>query len=195
MLVHDVPKDPSAKAWRVEIADSTLHTIHNLQLVDMDGDGRDEIVVAAWEGVFMLDRSPEGRWTKLQLGTGNQQMMPFKGASEVKVGRLLRRFAIYRNDRAVAWFSGSRVYSARTASAPPAADSTPSLWGRHVIAEPVQWGHAVWCADLDADGDDELIVGQRDPNKPGTSGPKGPGVFVFDIKHAERLTHIRQAHD
>ena len=51
-----------------------------------------------------------------------------------------------------------------------------------MIAEPVQWGHAVWCADLDSDGDDELIVGQRDPNKPGAAGPKGPGVFVFDIK-------------
>ena len=52
-----------------------------------------------------------------------------------------------------------------------------------MIAEPVQWGHAVWCADLDADGDDELIIGQRDPNKPGANGPKGPGVFVFDAKH------------
>ena len=56
------------------------------------------------------------------------------------------------------------------------------LWSRQVIAEPLQWGHAVWCADLDGDGDDELIIGQRDPNKPGTAGPRGPGVFVFDPK-------------
>ncbi len=40
-----------------------------------------------------------------------------------------------------------------------------------MIAEPLQWGHAVWCADLDGDGDDELIIGQRDPNKPGIAGP------------------------
>lgn len=51
-----------------------------------------------------------------------------------------------------------------------------------MIAEPVQWGHAVWCADLDGDGDDELIIGQRDPNKAGTNAPRGPGVFVFDAK-------------
>ena len=31
------------------------------------------------------------------------------------------------------------------------------------------WGHAVWCADLDGDGSDELIIGVRDDlsKKPG----------------------------
>ena len=56
------------------------------------------------------------------------------------------------------------------------------LWTRNVIAEPLQWGHAVWTANLDDDDDDELLIGQRDPNKPGTAGPRGPGVFVFDPK-------------
>ena len=60
--------------------------------------------------------------------------------------------------------------------------TTGPLWSRQVIAEPLQWGHAVWCANLDDDDDDELIIGQRDPNKPGTAGPRGPGVFVFDPK-------------
>ena len=48
-----------------------------------------------------------------------------------------------------------------------------------MIAEPVQWGHAVWCADLDGDGDDELIIGQRDPNKAGTNAPQGTGRVRF----------------
>ena len=42
-----------------------------------------------------------------------------------------------------------------------------------MIAEPLQWGHAVWCANLDDDGDDELIIGQRDPNKPGSTARAG----------------------
>jgi len=37
-----------------------------------------------------------------------------------------------------------------------------------------------WCANLDRDKDDELIIGQRDPNSPATPGARGPGVFVFD---------------
>ena len=82
------PADPAQDHWPVEVADESLHTIHNLQLVDFDGDGRDEIVLAAWEGVFLLDRSRGGKWTRTQLGAGNQESTPFKGASEVKVGRL-----------------------------------------------------------------------------------------------------------
>ncbi len=50
-------------------------------------------------------------------------------------------------------------------------------WDRKVLAEPLSWGHAVWCADLDGERDDEIVIGQRDPNKEGS--PKGPGVFVF----------------
>ena len=37
-----------------------------------------------------------------------------------------------------------------------------ALWDRHVIDDKLKWGHAVWCADLDGDGDDELIIGVRD---------------------------------
>ena len=46
-------------------------------------------------------------------------------------------------------------------------------WDRRVIDEPVKWGHAVWCVDLDGDGDDELLIGQRDPNAQAGSTPKG----------------------
>ena len=46
------PPTPRRTAWPVEVADQSLHTIHNLQLVDLDGDHRDEIVLACWEGVF-----------------------------------------------------------------------------------------------------------------------------------------------
>ena len=196
VLVHDVPENPRDAAWPVEIADSSLHTIHNLQLVDMDGDGRDEIVVAAWEGVFVLDRDPAGHWTKTRIGTGNQEAKPFKGASEVKVGRLAQR-AHPLSPRSS---PGTVFRSSCTPrpSATSAAESSPapaSLWSRQVIAEPLQWGHAVWCADLDADGDDELIIGQRDPNKPGAIGPKGPGVFVFDPKHGTEPARVRPAHD
>jgi len=60
--------------------------------------------------------------------------------------------------------------------------SASALWTRQVLAEPLQWGHAVWTANLDGDDDDELVIGQRDPNKPGSAGPRGPGVFVFDPK-------------
>jgi hypothetical protein len=182
ILVHDIPSEPGDRGWPVETADSSLHTTHNLQLIDMDGDGRDEIVVAAWEGVFTLHRDPAGLWTKTKIGTGNQDANPFKGASEVKVGRFLKNSPFIATIEPWHGFQVVVYTPPNGASSAPTAGSPPSLWSRQVIAEPVQWGHAVWCADLDADGDDELIVGQRDANKPGSTAPKGPGVFVFDAK-------------
>jgi hypothetical protein len=171
VLVYDVPADPALDRWPVEVADESLHTIHNFQLLDYDNDGRDEIVLAAWEGVFQLDRSADGKWTRTQLGSGNQQSTPSKGASEVKVGRLASGSPFIATIEPWHGFQ-TVVYTPGTPG--------HGLWNRQVIAEPMQWGHAVWCANLDADPDDEIVIGQRDPNRASTTAPRGPGVFVFD---------------
>jgi hypothetical protein len=184
MLVYDVPEKPADASWPSEVADSSLHTIHNLQLIDLNGDRRDEIVLAAWEGVFVLERNIAGHWTRTRIGSGNQESTPSKGSSEVKVGRLqgggsyIATIEPWHGYQVVVYTSPASAADRETA---PAA-VPPPLWSRTVIAEPLQWGHAVWCANLDGDGDEELIIGQRDPNKPGTSAPRGPGVFVFDPK-------------
>jgi hypothetical protein len=184
VLVHDVPEKPAEENWPAEVADSSLHTVHNLQLIDLNGDTRDEIVVAAWEGVFVLERDIAGHWTKTKVGSGNQESNPFKGSSEVKVGRL-RKGGPYI--ATIEPWHGFQVAVYTPPSTPADKDAAAAAgpaptWSRQVIAEPLQWGHAVWCADLDDDGDEELIIGQRDPNKSGSSTPRGPGVFVFDPK-------------
>jgi hypothetical protein len=173
VLVKSIPADPFGSPWPTEVAEDSLHTVHNLQLIDLDGDGKDEVVLAAWEGVFVLRRDPAGKWSKVRIGSGNQENKPFKGASEVKVGRLRdgKRYVA-----TIEPWHGFQV----VAYTPP--KSGEGLWDRRVIDEPVQWGHAVWCADLDGDGDDEIVIGQRDPNKSAGSTPKGPGVYVYDPK-------------
>jgi hypothetical protein len=171
LLVYSIPEDPARDRWPSEVADESLHTIHNLQAIDFNGDGKDEVVVAAWEGVFVLNRDSSGHWSKEKLGTGNQESKPNKGASEVKVGRLAdgRRYIATIEP----WHGFQVVVYTPTAAG-------TGLWDRRVIDEPVQWGHAVWCANLDADGDDELIIGQRDRSTDPSREPKGPGVLVYD---------------
>lgn len=202
VIVYDVPEKPQSADWPSEIADHSLHTIHNLQLIDLNGDRRDEIVVAAWEGVFVLERDIAGRWTRTRIGRGNQESAPFKGSSEVKVGKLQGGGTYVAT---IEPWHGYQVvvYTPPRDAAPQASATTatpvpppPPTWPRTVIAEPLQWGHAVWCANLDADGDDELIIGQRDANKAGAPGPRGPGVFVFDPKPGSGgLTFERHAID
>lgn len=90
ILVYAIPDDPTEDDWTMEVAEETLHTTHNLQPTDWDGDGRDELVIASWEGVFLLDFEG-GKWNRTKLGSGNQEAEPFKGSSEVKVGRLVQK--------------------------------------------------------------------------------------------------------
>ena len=184
------PRNPGTSPGRSRSRTSSLHTIHNLQLLDVDGDHRDEIVVAAWEGVFVLDRDLAGRWTKTRLGTGNQESNRPKGRARSKSAGCRRASPTSpRSSPGTVTRSSSTPRTRR----PITRRRRRLALVAQVIAEPLQWGHAVWCADLDDDDDDELIIGQRDPNKPGT-GPRGPGVFVFDPKPGLESARLRAAH-
>jgi hypothetical protein len=64
------------------------------------------------------------------------------------------------------------------------------LWTRFVLDEQIKWGHAVWCADLDGDGGDELVLGYRDP----LGGGRGPGVNVYRVKDPSAATPEWEKH-
>ena len=195
ILVLTVPDNPARDPWPVEVADESLHTTHNLEIVDFDGDKKLDILICAWEGVFVLQRGSDGRWTKTKIGEGNQQAEPFKGTSEIKLGSLAdgRKFAA-----AVEPWHGSQavIYLAPAKSTTTA---TPDkLWERIAIDEPLNGGHAVWVANLDGDADQEVIVGHRDKNKDGVKTPVGPSVIVYDPKPSTdggRLTFERHVID
>ena len=192
LQVFSIPKDPTSPDWPVEVADESLHTTHNLQIVDpVSVSGRNTILVGSWEGVFSLSRTDRGNWLKAKIGTGNQDAKPFHGSSEVKLGRVGKVPYV----ATIEPWHGHQVVAYTPSSDTGVNGGQPHIvklfdesksWTRTVLAEPVTWGHAVWCADLDGDGDDEVIIGQRDPNK--ESSPRGPGVFVFDPKVIENST-------
>jgi hypothetical protein len=190
LLVFSVPEKPFDQPWTSLVAADRLHTTHNLQITDFDEDGRQEIVVAGWEGVFVVNPDGPGRWTTRQIGSGKQDApsspsqapakgaagkgaRPLaKGASEVKVGRLKDGSKYVAT---IEPWHGYQVVVYR-----PGKDF--GLWERKVVDEPLEWGHAVWCADLDGDGDEELVIGQRDPGRDPGRSPRGPGLFVYDPK-------------
>ncbi|MEW4569586.1 VCBS repeat-containing protein [Tautonia sp. JC769] len=186
ILVYSIPEDPANDPWPVEVADESLHTTHGFVGLDWDGDGREELVVAAWEGVFRLDREGE-EWSRVKLGSGNQESAPHKGASEVKAGRLAdgREF--------IATVEPWHGFQAAVYAKP---ERDGELWRRTVIDEPLAWGHAVWTIDLDGDGDQELIIGHRDPNPEGAANPAAPGLYVYDpVPGSEPIEFNRHAID
>lgn len=174
--VFSAPKHPGSERWTSEVADEGLHTAHGIEVIDLDGDGRDEMLVAAWEGVFIIRRDASGRWSREKIGEGDQGEGPVKGASEVRLGKLAggRKYIA-----TVEPWHGSRV----VVYTPPKGQG---LWERRVIDGDLAGGHALWCADLDGDGSDELIVAQRDPNHDLTQPPDGSRILVYAPKGGDQ---------
>jgi hypothetical protein len=141
--------------------------MHNHWICDFEGTGRQGVLTGSWEGVHWFDRR-DGKWSKRRIGTGNQDSTPFKGSSEIKPGLSQGKTAYFAT---IEPWHGHQVVVYT-----PSPTGSANMWARHVIDDTLKWGHGVWTADLDKDGIDELIIGQRDPS----TGPlAGPGVFVY----------------
>jgi hypothetical protein len=154
VLAYRIPKDPTRDRWAPEAIDESLHVVHNFYPIpSTSGKGMD-VLAASYEGVSRIARDAGGRWTTTHIGAGNQDNPKSnRGASEIKMGTL-------KNGRKyIATVEPWHGFQIVVYTEPPAGQT---LWDRHVLDDQLRWGHAVWCADLDGDGDEELIIGVRD---------------------------------
>ena len=152
ILVYRIPADPSNQPWPVEVADESLHIVHNFVIHG------GEIWTASKEGVHALKRSPDGKWSKRKLGEG--------APGEIKDGavRRVRHLATVEP-----WHGNSVVVYEEPVEAPDPQAGTKlqpppipgALWRRAVIETQLAQAHALGWADFDGDGSDELAVGWR----------------------------------
>ncbi len=167
LLKFSVPADPIGGTWEPVVASDQFHVVHNFWPVHWEGEKQISMLVASYEGVHLLRRQADGKFSSTQIGAGNQEnQAASRGSSEVKIGRgpggkpMIATIEPWHGNQVV-------VYT------PPA--SGQGLWDRHVLDEQLKGGHGVWFADLDGDGNDELIIGSRDPFNAET----GPGINVY----------------
>jgi hypothetical protein len=169
VLAYRIPKNPERDRWVPETLSRDFHVAHNFWPIPArHGKGKD-ILVASYEGVNLLSRSGD-KWSSRKLGAGNQDNPNGKrGASEIKEGKLKngRKFIATVEP----WHGHQIVVYTEPAQA-------GQLWDRHVIDDQLLWGHAVWCADLDGDGNDEIIIGVRDD----LNGQYRRGVRIYKVQ-------------
>ena len=165
-------------AWTPHVIDDSLTVVHGICVMDWDGDGRDEILTASFEGVHLFQSTGQGngrRWTKIRLAEGDQVSRPRRGSSEIAVGKVHgRRFLAtiepWHGERVVVYFEGERG----------------ALWTRHVIDNSFREGHALAVADLDGDGNDEIVAGFRG---------EGTSLYVYYAADSAGVQWNRQTLD
>jgi hypothetical protein len=168
LLAFQIPADPVNGPWQPQVICEELHVAHNLWPTDLNGDGRIDILMASFEGVTLLERGKDGKWNSKRIGQGNQENPEARGASEIKHGHLAGGADFIATIEP--WHGYQVVIYTRPA------DAAQPLWDRLVLDDDLKWGHAVWCANLDDDADDELIIGVRDEKSESTRC----GLRIYD---------------
>jgi hypothetical protein len=163
ILVFRPPSDLKGGNWRAETV-SERPVLHAIKVLDFYGTGSAAILTADNLGValFNRERGPEGEWLMRSLTSGAPGEPPKRGSSEIHVGHLAngRRFLAtvdpwHGNEVAVCLAEGSATFGPRS-----------------VLDSGLKDGHALWVADVDGDGDDEIFAGYRGP---------GTSVLAFDF--------------
>ncbi len=135
--------------WRREVITTALEgVLHGVALVDLENDGREDILTASFVGVDAFRFGKEGKWLRNKLVKGDPAPWPKSGASEIAVGMLGKERFLSTIE---AWH-GNQVVVYRFGK---------TDWERLVIDDKLLDGHTLLTADLNADGRDEIIAGYR----------------------------------
>ena len=167
VIAYTIPGDPAKEQWKGELISDQYPTMHNFQVVDVDGDGKNDVLTASYEGVHLHKRDAAGKWTSHKIGAGDQSNpQKNRGASEIKLGKM-------KNGRQFIgtiepWHGNQVVVYVKST------DGTQ--WARQMIDNTLMGGHAVSTADVDGDGGDDLVIGVRDP-VPGGGAKSGVRVY------------------
>jgi len=132
---------------RETIGDSFTGLFHGIEPVSWEGVRGQALLSAGFMGV-QLHRFSGGKWTTSELVTGDPAPWPKSGSSDVVAGRLgSQRFLA-----TIEPWHGNQVVVYR---------QDKNVWRRQVVDSTITDGHTLVGIDVDNDGRDELVVGQR----------------------------------
>lgn len=163
---------PFEAMWRRTPIDDSLYVVHNIWPVTELGDPPG-LAAASFEGVTYFERDGN-LWRAEKWAEGNPEPLPNSGAGEIKT-TLLPSASGGSGDRDSLIFATIEPWHGHqvVVYAPDANGNRV----RTVLDDTLAGGHAIWWADFDQDGQDELLCGYREP-----AGPNNlPGLNVYDL--------------
>lgn len=166
LLALEVPANPKTDRWQPTVLNESFHRLHGHSHGEWEqGLGT---LTASQEGVHRILRK-EGGFDSVRLVPGISGTTPeTQGTGEIKIGHFGQKSRYFL--AAVEPMHGTDVvvYTAgETADRP---------WKRVVLDNSFKQGHALVTADLDGDGNDEVIAGHREPT---TGKLPSPGLYAY----------------
>ncbi|GMU93067.1 MAG: hypothetical protein AMXMBFR4_21250 [Candidatus Hydrogenedentota bacterium] len=165
------PADPVASKWGEELISDSLHLMHNVWPMREADTKKDTILAASIEGVTAFTRDASGSWSNVNLTESLIGQPTAPGAGEIK--STLRTPVMHATIEP--WHGNHVVVYAPRGKATTA----EFAYQRHVLDDTYKGGHAVWWADFDGDGDEDLLAGYRE-----RSDANGTyGLYVYALDH------------
>ena len=127
-----------------------------------------QIMTASFGGIHVYQPGANGKWKRTEMTKGDPAPWPKSGSSDTAAGQTGKK----RFVAAVEPWHGNQVVVYRKAGA---------VWKREVIDDQLVDGHTIVTADLDGDGNDEIIAGFR-------GMPRRLYIYRFDGKKWQRQT-------
>lgn len=181
-----IPEQPGSQRWPRTVLDHSLNRMHNHWHIPARGDHPEGTLTASQEGLHRILVQDGGEVVKTKLHSGTQaESAAQSGAGEIKTGALAsgRQFITtiepMHGTSVVVYLMSEEGLQGEVAE-------------RHVIEETLGRGHALWPADVDRDGSDELVVGHSDP---ASGSITGPGVYIYDATDASGTTWAKHVID
>jgi hypothetical protein len=154
--IFEVPDDPTQHPWPRRFL-AEIRYGEEIVPYDMTGDGRLDLVA----GPYWLENLGDGTFRPHQVAQGFDSVARLRVADVNGNGRP----DIVVVEEGVNWGEVKEAYFMRVAWFENPGDPRTVPWRAHVI-DTVRSPHSLDVADLDGDGELEVIVGEHDPFKP-----------------------------
>ena len=135
--------------WKRQlITDADDGVVHCIYPVDWDGDGKQQLLTASFQGIFLIRQLKDGKWERTKLAAGSPDPWPKSGASDVAVGKLGKE----RFLATIEPWHGNQVafYTLQNRE-----------WTRQVIDTTLVDGHVLLTGNFDGNDKDAIIAGYR----------------------------------
>jgi hypothetical protein len=168
LLAFPIPDDPVAGPWTPVVLDASLNRAHNHWHWSATQDATPKTIVASQEGLSIVERGSSGfQLTRIAQGIAGETPEQ-RGCGEIKLGSL-------GSQKLLATIEPMHGHQVVVYVGPEIGEGMK----RVVLDESFVQGHAVWCADLDGDGLDDVIAAHREP-----AGDVAPGIYLYHASDA-----------